>query len=178
MHSPTDRDLHLVKRILCYIKGTLNHGFLLSRSASSDLVIYSDVDWAGCPNTRCFTSGYCAYFRCNLVLWSSKWQNIVSRSSVEAEYRGVANTVAKSCWLHQLLTELGHPPQRSTIVFCDNVSASYQSSNPVHHHRTKHIGIDIHFVRDKVSLGEVKVMHVPSSTVCGHIHQSLTLHSI
>jgi hypothetical protein len=72
MHSPTDRHLHLVKRILHYIKGTIHHG-LLSQSASSDLVIYSDADWVGCSDTRRSTSGYYAFFGGNLVSWSSKW---------------------------------------------------------------------------------------------------------
>lgn len=97
----------------------------------------------------------------NLVSWSSKRQVIVSRSSAEAEYRGVAHAVAESCWLRQLLTELNHAPKRATIIYCDNVSAMYLSSNPVQHQRTKHIEIDLHFVRHRVSLGEVKVLHVP-----------------
>ena len=53
---------------------------------------------------------------------------------------------------------------RSTVVYWDNVSAVYMSANPVQHRRTKHIEIDIHFVRDKVSLGEVRVLHVPTSS--------------
>jgi hypothetical protein len=70
----------------------------------------------------------------------------MSKSSAEAEYRGVANAVAESCWLWQLLTELCHPPQCAIVVFCDNVSTSYMSSNPVLHQQTKHIEIDIYFV--------------------------------
>jgi hypothetical protein len=98
------------------------------------------------------------------VSWSSKRQPTVSRSNAEAEYRRVANAVAESSWLCQLLTELGHPPRRATIVFCDNVCASYMSMNHVHHQRTKHTKINLHFVRDKVSLGDIKVLHVPSSS--------------
>ena len=67
------------------------------------------------------------------------------------------------CWLRQLLQELHLPLKKATVVFCDNVSAVYMTANPVHHRRTKHIEIDIHFVREKVSLGEVRVLHVPSS---------------
>jgi hypothetical protein len=48
-------------------------------------------------------------------------------------------------------------------LFCNNVSAVYMASNPVQHRQTKHIEIDIHFVREKVSLGQVCVLHVPSS---------------
>jgi hypothetical protein len=51
----------------------------------------------------------------------------------------------------------------ATLVYCDNVSVIYMSSNPVQHRRTKHIEIEIHFVHEKVSLGEVRVLHVPSS---------------
>jgi hypothetical protein len=163
MHAPTDLHFNLLKRILRYIKGTLSHGLHLSKASSCDLLIYSYVDWAGCPDTRRSTSGYCTYLGGNLVSWSSKWQNTVSKLSAEPEYRGVANVVTESCWLRQLLQELGISSQRATIVFCDNVNASYMSSNPVHQKWTKHIEIDLHFVQEKISIGEVKVLHVPSS---------------
>ncbi|GJT17937.1 ribonuclease H-like domain-containing protein, partial [Tanacetum coccineum] len=69
-------------------------------------------------------------------------------NSAEAEYRGVANVVAQMCWLRNLLRELYTPLSSATLVYCDNVSVIYLSSNPVQHQRTKHIEIDIHFVRD------------------------------
>ena len=100
----------------------------------------------------------------NLISWSSKRQHTVSRSSAEAEYRAVANCVAESCWLRQLLTELRRPPTHATVVYCDNVSAVYLSSNPVQHQRTKHVEIDLHFVRDRVALGEARVLHVPTTS--------------
>jgi hypothetical protein len=61
------------------------------------------------------------------------------------------------------MTELSPPPRRASVVFCDNVGAMYLASNPVQHQRTKHVKIDLHFVREKVSLGEVTVIHIPSS---------------
>jgi hypothetical protein len=100
----------------------------------------------------------------NLISWSSKRQETVSRSSAEAEYRAIANAVAEVSWLCQLLQELHTPFRRATVVFCDNVSAVYMSSNPVQHQRTKHIEIDLHFVRDQVALGHIKVLHVPTTS--------------
>ncbi|GKB69195.1 ribonuclease H-like domain-containing protein [Tanacetum coccineum] len=81
---------------------------------------------------------------------------------VEAEYRGIANDVAKTCWLRNLLRELHTPLYSATLIYCDNVSDVYLSSNPVQHQRTKHIEIDIHFVCDLVVAGQVRVLHVPS----------------
>ncbi|GKB78159.1 ribonuclease H-like domain-containing protein, partial [Tanacetum coccineum] len=75
---------------------------------------------------------------------------------------GVANAVAETCWVRNLLRELHTPLSSATIVYCDNVSAVYLSSNPVQHQRTKHIEIDIHFVRVLVATGQVRVLHVPS----------------
>nr|GEW15085.1 zinc finger, CCHC-type [Tanacetum cinerariifolium] len=93
---------------------------------------------------------------------SSKRQLALSRSSAKVEYRGVANVVAESCWLRNLLRELHTPLSFATLVYCDNASAVYLSCNPVQSQRTKHIEIDIHFVRDFVAAGQVLVVHVPS----------------
>nr|GEW86861.1 ribonuclease H-like domain-containing protein [Tanacetum cinerariifolium] len=92
----------------------------------------------------------------------AKRQHTLSRSSAEAEYRGVANVVAETAWLRNLLRELHTPLLSVTLVYCDNVSAIYMIANPVKHQRTKHIEIDIHFVRDVVARGQVRVLHVPS----------------
>jgi hypothetical protein len=103
MHDPREPHLAVVKRILRYLQGTSEFGLLLHRSSVSDLTVYTDADWAGCPDTRCSTSGYAVFLGNNLISWSLKRQNVVSRSSAEVEYHAVTNGVAKACWSRQLL---------------------------------------------------------------------------
>jgi hypothetical protein len=69
----------------------------------------------------------------NLVSWSSKHQNVVTRLSAEVGYHVVANNVVEVCWLHQRLVELNNPLSQATLVYCDNVSIVYLSTNPVQH---------------------------------------------
>ncbi|GJU29707.1 ribonuclease H-like domain-containing protein [Tanacetum coccineum] len=138
MHDPREPRLSALKRILRYVQGTLNYGLQLFSSSTTDLVAYSNADWAGCPTTRRSTSG------------------------AEAEYRGFANVVAETCWLRNLLRLLHTLLSSATLVYCDNVSAVYLSCNSVQHQRTKYIEIDIHFVRDLVAIDKVRVLHVPS----------------
>ncbi|KAJ0714765.1 putative RNA-directed DNA polymerase [Helianthus annuus] len=163
MHEPRDPHYAFLKRILRYLQGTVTYGIRLTKSTSHSLVAYSDADWGGCPDSRRSTSGYCVFLGDNLVSWSSKRQPTISRSSAEAEYRGVANAVAEATWIRNLLLELHLPLRHASVVYCDNVSAVYLSDNPVQHQRTKHIEIDIHFVREKVRVGQIRVLHVPSS---------------
>jgi hypothetical protein len=162
MHAPHDVHWNIIKRILRYVRGTPSHGILLRASSSTTLTAYTDADWAGCPDTRRSTSGFCIFLGDALVSWSSKRQPVVSRSSAEAEYRGVANAAAECCWLRNLLAELNVVVNKASIIFCDNVSAVYLSDNPVHHKMTKHVELDIHFVPERTTLGQLRVLHVPT----------------
>jgi hypothetical protein len=110
------------------------------------------------------TLSYVVFLGANLVSWSSKRQNIVSQSSAEAEYRVVANDVTEACWLRQLLQELHAPLSKSTLVYCDNVSVVYLSTNPVQHQRTKHVKIDLHFIRERIAIGDVRVLRIPMTS--------------
>ena len=131
MHDPREPHLHAIKRIIRYIHGTLSLGITISPSLKTDLIAYTGADWAGCPDTRRSTSGYCVFFNDTLISWSAKRQSVVSRSSAEDEYRGVANVVSECSWLQNLLLELHYPLQRASIVYTDNISATYLASNPV-----------------------------------------------
>nr|GFA85097.1 ribonuclease H-like domain-containing protein [Tanacetum cinerariifolium] len=130
-----------------------------------DLTLYrslADADWAGCLTTRRSTSGYCVFLGKNLLSWSAKHQLTLSPYSAEAEYRGTANVVAETCWIHNILCELHTLLSSARLVYCDNVSVVYLSSNSIQHQHTKHIEIDIHFVRNLVAAGEysLKALHL------------------
>jgi hypothetical protein len=137
---------------------------LLRCSSSSDLVVYTDADWAGCPDTHRSTSGYAVFFGDNLVSWSTKRQTVVSHSSAEAEYHAVANGVAEATWLRRLLHELQALPLHCTLIYCDNISAVYLSINPVQYQRMKHVEIDLYFIQEKVVIGQVRVLHVSTTS--------------
>jgi hypothetical protein len=165
LHMHTLREPHLtaLKRILRYLRDSLDYGLLLRPSPTLELVVYTDADWAGCPDTRRSTSGYAIFLGTNLVSWAAKRQPVINRSSAEAEYRVMANGVAEPSWLRQLLHELHSPLQRATLVYCDDVSVVYLSTNPMQHQRTKHVEIDLHFVRERVAGDDVRVLSVPTT---------------
>ncbi|GKV31748.1 hypothetical protein SLEP1_g40416 [Rubroshorea leprosula] len=169
MHAPTENHFQAVKRILRYLKGSAHYGLQLFKGFSPSLHIYTDADWAGCLESRRSTSGYCLFFGKSLISWSSKKQNTVARSSAEAEYRAMANAVAEVVWVQQLLAELQVFLSSAPIVLCDNISAIYLGLNPIQHQRTKHIEIDIHFVRERVASRAILLQHVPSSLQCADI---------
>ena len=104
MHAPRTTHLYAVKRIFLYLKGTLTHGLFLRPSTSPSIVIaYYDVDWAGCKDSCRSTTGYAVYLDPNLIVWRSKKQPTVSKSSTEAEYCAFGYTVAETVCIRKLL---------------------------------------------------------------------------
>ena len=82
--------------------------------------------------------------------------------SAESEYRSLAHACAETVWVSFLLQELGCPVSFPTLLYCDNISATYLAANPIHHARTRHIKLDYHFVRKKVAFSIHRVLFVPS----------------
>ncbi|XP_019176868.1 PREDICTED: uncharacterized protein LOC109172173 [Ipomoea nil] len=160
MHAPSDDHWSLAKRVLHYIKGTINYGFRIAPSTSTTIQAFSDSDWAGCPVDRKSTSGYAVFLGTNLISWLSRKQCTVARSSTEAEYKALADVSAEVTWVVSLLRELGLHFSHPATLWCDNLGATYLCANPVFHARTKHVEIDYHFVRDKVASGDFVVNFV------------------
>jgi histone deacetylase 1/2 len=162
LHSPTEEHLAAVKRILRFVKHTIGHGLLLRPSTSPAISAFSDADWAGDVDDRRSTGGFAVFYGGNLVAWSARKQATVSRSSTEAEYKAVANATAEVIWIEALLKELGVRQRSPPVLWCDNIGATYLSTNPVFHARTKHIEIDFHFVRERVARKLLQVRFVSS----------------
>jgi hypothetical protein len=96
----------------------------------------------------------------NLVTWQAKKQSTMSRSSREAEYKSLANATVEVMWVQSLLKELGIKSPPTAKLWCDNMGAKYLTSNPIFHSRMKHVEIDYHFVRERVSQGLLEIAYI------------------
>jgi histone deacetylase 1/2 len=162
LHAPTEIHWSAVKRILRYVKANTKIGLSISRCKSLLVSGFLDADWAGSLDDRRSTGGFAIFLGSNLISWSARKQSTVSRSSTEAEYKAVANATAEIMWVQILLKEIGIHAPRYGKIWCDNLGAKYLSSNPVFHARTKHIEVDYHFVRERVTRGLLQIDFVPT----------------
>jgi histone deacetylase 1/2 len=162
LHEPRSSHWSAVKRILRYVRHTLDGGLRFRSSSSTLLSAFSDADWAGSADDRRSTGGYAIFYGGNLIAWSARKQATVSRSSTESEYKALGNATAELIWVQSLLRELRIPQPCSPVLWCDNLGATYLSSNPVFHARTKHIEVDFHFVRERVSRKQLQIRFISS----------------
>ena len=157
--NPKESHMNAVKRVIKYVKGTLDFGLHYTFETNVNLAGFCDADWAGCLDDRHSTSGGCFFLGNNLVAWHSKKQNCVSLSTAEAEYIALGSCCTQLLWMRQMLVDYGIISD-PMLVHCDNMSAINLSKNPVQHSRTKHVDIRHHFVRELVEMKIVILEHV------------------
>jgi hypothetical protein len=160
--NPKESHLTAAKRILKYLKGTVNVGLWYPKDANLALIGYSDSDFAGCKLDRKSTSGTCHLLGSSLISWHSKKQACVALSTAEAEYIAAGSCCAQILWMQQQLKDFGVSLDHTPIK-CDNTSAINLSKNPVLHSRTKHIDIRHHFLRDHIQKGDCIIEFVETT---------------
>ena len=151
--------MNAVMRILRYFKFAPGKGLLFTKNVDCQSVYaYSDADWAGAMDDRQSTSGYFTFVGGNLVTWRSKKQNVVARSSTEAEFRGMALGICKALWLRLLLMDLGYLPRQPIWLYCDNKATCDIAHNPVQHDRRKRVEVERLFIKEKL---DEKIVELP-----------------
>ena len=132
LSAPTTSHWLACKRILRYIKGTINCGLFFQHSPQLQLTAFTDAG-GSCLDDRKSTSGLCVFLGKNLIIWGARKQKVLARSSTEAEYRALAQAATEVIWLQSLFAE----PKLSfcgiPIIWCDNTCATSLTHNPGYH---------------------------------------------
>lgn len=159
MSKPTQLHLQAAKRVLRYLRGTMNFGMWYKRGGTGELLVYTDSDFVGDIDSRRSISGYVFLLGNAAEAWSSKKQPIVTLSTAEAEYVAASSCACQAIYFKRVQQELGYDTSGGTMILCDNTSTIKLSRNPVFYGRCKHIGVRFHFLRDLVKDGEVSLKH-------------------
>ena len=138
MSCPSKAHWTRVKRIIRYLKGTIDFGLKFScvSDENPQVIGYSDADWAGDLDTRRSTSGYVFQIGQSTVSWCSKREATVAKSTTEAEYVALSQATQEAVWLRHLLADLGYSMNSPTTVFEDNQGATELSKSAKFHNRT------------------------------------------
>ncbi|KAE8673799.1 hypothetical protein F3Y22_tig00111772pilonHSYRG00172 [Hibiscus syriacus] len=143
-----------VKRIFRYLSSTLNFGLLFSPVVTGlNIVAFADAYWGASIDDRHSITRY------------------------GDEYKSVAEATTDITWVNILLTDLDIQQCREPVVWCDNTSDVAMSTNPVYHAQSKHVDLDVHFVREKVADGQLWVVR-RETTQLSEQHKRLSVRDL
>ena len=160
--NPTNTHLNAALHVLRYLRATKDYRLTYGQNDCSELIAYSDSDWAGDKDTRRSTTGFCFLFTGASVAWAARKQRTVALSSTEAEYMAVTACAKHTKWTISILEQLNFDVELPFDIFMDSKGAKDIAENPKHHDRTKHIDIQHHYIRELVSDDTILISPVNS----------------
>ncbi|XP_055633002.1 uncharacterized protein LOC129773420 [Toxorhynchites rutilus septentrionalis] len=160
--APTEMDWKAAKRVVRYLKGTMEVRLRFDPGKDWTLVCYSDADWAGDHASRRSTTGFIFFFGNGPIAWVSRRQTCVSLSSMEAEYIALSEACQELLWLRRLMADFGEDLSKATTIFEDNQSCLSFVKAERTSKRSKHIDTRHHFVKDMAERGEIKLVYFPT----------------
>ena len=162
MANPGIEHWHALKWLLRYLTGTQGYGILFDgnhRGEGGALVGFCDSDFAVSMDTRKSQSGYVFLLYGAAVSWKSSLQSVVALSTTEAKYVSLTEAIKESFWLKGILADFGVELDAVTVL-CDSNSAICLAKHQTFHERSKYLDVRLHFIRDEIDKGSVKVSKV------------------
>jgi transposase InsO family protein len=161
--KPRILDFTEARRIVKYLMFTKNEKLhMFNKSDPIPLTAYADSDWAEDRETRKSISGVICKVFGGPVSWSSRKQNIVSTSTTESEFYALSEAVKETEWIKNILKDFDVSAHDPIIIHSDNQSTIKMVENSKFSSRTKHIDVRLHFVRECVCVGKIKLNYCPS----------------
>jgi hypothetical protein len=160
---PTREHWLAVKRVFRYLQGTKDACLTFECTGDTLQVVgHADADWGGDISTRRSTTGFVFHAAGGPVVWKSKLQRSVAKSTAEAEYMAVSEAASMATWLRMLLGEVGVTIP-SVLLFTDNNACLAMAKNTADKSRCKHIALHYHYVKDEVTNGVLELKHKPTA---------------
>lgn len=170
--DPSPQDCTALKHLVCYVKGTVHFGILLSTDTGNrHLEAWSDADWGRDEAKRSPGPGYVPTFASEPVLWSSRLQCSTAQSTFESEFAALTACVREVFWLPMLLDDVGEAQKSESEVLQANLEAITWTDYGQGLQKVKHVALRYHDVCSVVEEGSFKVVYTPS---CSNRADSLT----
>ena len=161
IQNPSNAHWEALKRVMVYLGATRDLWLTFGGRGKTLLEGFCDADYAN-QKDRHSIAGFTYHFGQGAISWSSKKQQIIALSTVEAEYIAQAHAAKEALWLRTFVSEIRNEPTRAITINSDNQGAIALSKDNKFHSRTKHIDVRYHFIREAVEDGKVSVVYIPT----------------
>jgi hypothetical protein len=166
--NPTNAHFQAAKRTFRYLQGSQTTGLIYNGDITGPIQCYCDADYAMDGDRKSISRSLFTLAGAP-ISYQAKKQTTVVQSTVESEYAAMAHAAKEMIWLQYLVKDLGMSKYAPTTLFCDNQGAISLAKNPTHHAKTKHVDVQLHFIRDHIEKRTIKVEYCPTEDMLADI---------